>query len=299
MRHRPDSSGASGTSGASVGIGAAFLLALALLLFACIPCAQAQAPRPVPALSARVIDQTGSLNTAQVAALEQTLEAFERQKGSQIAVLIVATSAPETIEQYALRVVEVWKLGRKKVDDGALLLIAKDDRAMRIEVGYGLEGVLNDATSKRIISDILTPKFRQGDFHGGISLAVESMIKVVQGEPLPAPKRRDVDGEWGFSLFPAMIFFALIVGGILRGLFGRLPAATLTGFILAIGMWLLAGVIFTSLVAGVIGFLFTLGGGGLGRFGSWHGGPFGGSGGHSGFGGGGGNFGGGGASGKW
>src|SRR5512140_1270728 len=142
---------------------------------------------PVPALTGHVTDQTATLNAEQKAALEQTLQAFEARKGSQLAVLIVATTAPETIEQYALRVAEQWKLGRKKIDDGAVLVVAMTDRALRIEVGYGLEGALNDATSKRIISDIIAPRFREGDFYGGISAGVGQIIRVIDGEPLPAP----------------------------------------------------------------------------------------------------------------
>ncbi|MBN9000869.1 MAG: TPM domain-containing protein, partial [Rhizobiales bacterium] len=123
----------------------------------------------VPPLTGRVVDQTGTLTSEQVAALDGTLQAFEQRKGSQIAVLIVPTTEPETIEQFSIRVAEAWKIGRKKIDDGAILVVAKDDRRLRIEVGYGLEGALTDVTSKRIIDEIITPKFRQRDFAGGIS----------------------------------------------------------------------------------------------------------------------------------
>src|SRR5277367_3342472 len=147
----------------------------------------AMADVAVPTLSGRVVDQTGTLSSGDIASLTQTLKDFEARKGSQIAVLIVPTTAPETIEQYSIRVAEAWKVGRKKVDDGAILLVAKNDRKLRIEVGYGLEGALNDVTSKRIIDEIITPKFRNGDFAGGISAGVERIIGVVDGEPLPAP----------------------------------------------------------------------------------------------------------------
>src|ERR1035437_3126218 len=140
----------------------------------------------VPPLTGRVTDQTATLTAEQKAALEQTLQSVEARKGSQLVVLIVSTTAPETIEQYSLRVAELWKLGRKKVDDGAILVVAKADHALRIEVGYGLEGALNDATSKRIISEIITPRFKQGDFNGGIVAGVDQMIRVIDGEPLPA-----------------------------------------------------------------------------------------------------------------
>jgi uncharacterized protein len=148
----------------------------------------------VPPLTGRITDQTATLSAEQKSALEQTLQAFEARKGSQLAVLIVPTTLPETIEQYALRVAEQWKLGRKKVDDGAILVIAKTDRALRIEVGYGLEGALNDAISKRIISEIITPRFKQDDFYGGISAGVEQIIRVVDGEPLPQPKATPASG---------------------------------------------------------------------------------------------------------
>src|SRR3984957_20118381 len=135
----------------------------------------------VPPLTGRVVDQTGTLSSSDVAALTQTLRDFEARKGSQIAVLIVPTTEPETIEQYSIRVAEALKIGRKKIDDGALLVIAKNDRKLRIEVGYGLEGALNDVTASRIISEIITPKFRNGDFSGGISDGVEKIIRVVDG----------------------------------------------------------------------------------------------------------------------
>ncbi len=140
----------------------------AAALFAFVLCWSflAGAQVAVPPLAGRVTDQTATLTTEQMAGLEQTLRAFEAKKGSQLALLIVPSTQPETIEQYALRVAEQWKLGRKKVDDGAILVVAKIDRALRIEVGYGLEGALNDATSKRIISEIITPRFKQGDFYG-------------------------------------------------------------------------------------------------------------------------------------
>src|SRR5207344_3150798 len=135
------------------------------------------------------VDQTGTLSVGDIASLDRTLRDFEARKGSQIAVLIVPTTQPEAIEQYSIRVAEQWKLGRKGVDDGALLLVAKDDRALRIEVGYGLEGALPDAIAKRIVEDIIVPRFKSGDFYGGIDAGVEGMIKVVDGEPLPPPQQ--------------------------------------------------------------------------------------------------------------
>jgi uncharacterized protein len=264
----------------------------------------AKADVPVPPLSARVIDQTGTLTSEQRASLEQTLQTFENKKGSQIAVLIVPTTAPESIEQYSIRVVEQWKLGRKKVDDGALLLIAKDDRTLRIEVGYGLEGVLSDITSKRIISDVMVPYLKKGDFYGGISAGVDRMIRVIDGEPLPAPKpQAHIDGDQFSSTLPVVLIFAVVVGGVLRSLLGRVLGASVTSGLVAVGVWLLLSTLSFALIAGLVTFFFTLVGGGRG-FGGGIGG-FGGFGGGSGgfgsggFSGGGGGFGGGGASGRF
>src|SRR5476649_388305 len=148
--------------------GAKRVASASLLAFALWVPFSAGAQIAVPPLTGHVTDQTATLTAEQANSLEQTLQSFEAKKGSQLAVLIVSSTAPETIEQYALRVAEQWKLGRKKIDDGAILVVAKNDRALRIEVGYGLEGPLNDATSKRIISEIITPYFKQGDFYGGI-----------------------------------------------------------------------------------------------------------------------------------
>lgn len=253
----------------------------------------------VPPLVGRVTDQTATLTQEQKATLEQTLQAFEAKKGSQIAVLIIPSTAPETIEQYALRVAEQWKLGRNKVDDGAVLVVAKTDHALRIEVGYGLEGALNDATSKRIISEIITPRFKQGDFYGGITAGVEQIIRVIDGEPLPEPNRKLSGSDLNVQQYiPVIFILALVIGGVLRALVGRLPSAILTGGVVAIVGWLFAGALSFALGAGVIALLFTLLGGSMGGgMGGGMGGRRGGLGG--GFGGGGGGFGGGGASGRW
>ena len=147
----------------------------------------AQSLQAIPALEARVTDLTGTLTAAQQAQLEARLAEFESRKGAQLAVLIVPTTQPEEIEQYSIRVVTAWKIGREKPDDGALLLVAKNDRRLRIEAGRGLEGALTDLVSKRIVADTISPLFRQGDFAGGVAAGVEQMIRVVDGEPLPAP----------------------------------------------------------------------------------------------------------------
>ena len=255
----------------------------------------------VPPLTGRVTDQTATLTTEQKASLEQTLQAFEARKGNQLAVLIVPTSAPETIEQYALRVAEQWKLGRKKVDDGAILVVAKTDRTLRIEVGYGLEGALNDATSKRIISEIITPRFKQGDFNGGITAGVDQIIRVIDGEPLPPPNGKPAAGSADIQQYVPVIFIlALVIGSVLRAALGRFPGALVTGGGVAVVAWLFAGALPIALGAGVLALVFTLLGGGMGGMvGRGIGGHGSGRGGFGGFSGGGGGFGGGGASGRW
>src|ERR1700749_4770505 len=185
----------------------------------------------VPPLTGRVVDQTGTLSSDDIASLTKKLGNFEIIKGSQIAVLIVPTTAPEDIEQYSIRVAEAWKIGRKKVDDGAILLVAKDDRKLRIEVGYGLEGALTDVTAKRIIDEIITPKFRSGDFAGGISDGVIRILRVIDGEPLPAPQERQsirrFDNIDPFN--PVIIFGIFLAGAIFRTILGRLLGAVATG----------------------------------------------------------------------
>ena len=267
--------------------------------------------RPVPPLQSRLTDLTGTLSADQQTGLEQSLRAFEARKGTQIAALIVPTTRPEEIEQYALRVVEQWELGRKQVDDGALLLIAKDDRTLRIEVGYGIEGPLNDATAKRIVSDVIAPRLKEGDYFGGVSTGIEQMIRVVDGEALPTPKPGAlgsglVSGSQNIGqLLPLLFVVALVVGGVLRAVLGRIPGALATGGVLALAGWLLGGAAIAVVIGGGIAFLITLLGVGMGRHGAMLGGYYGGmGGGHRGGGGfggggGGGGFGGGGASGRF
>jgi uncharacterized protein len=264
----------------------------------------------VPPLSGRVVDQTGTLSASDISSLTQTLKDLETRKGSQVAVLIVPTTAPETIEQYSIRVAEAWKIGRKKIDDGALLVVAKDDRHLRIEVGYGLEGALTDVTSKRIIDEIIVPKFRSGDFAGGISAGVERIIAVINGEKLPAPEpphwQSPALGNYIDPLNPFVIIGVLAVAGILRGVLGRLIGSVATGGLVGFLAWLFVGSIAASAIVGIIAFIFafvgdmaslTGGGGGYrGGSGGWSGGSSSDSGGFSG---GGGSFGGGGASGSW
>jgi uncharacterized protein len=275
----------------------------------------------VPQLTGRVVDQTGTLSGDETASLNQTLRNFEARKGSQVAVLIVPSTAPETIEQYSLRVAEAWKIGRKKIDDGAILVVAKDDRKLRIEVGYGLEGALTDVTSRRIIDEIITPKFRSGDFAGGISAGVDRIIRVVDGESLPAPappRQQSSDFLSHVDLLNPLTLFAVFVGGaILRATLGRLIGSVATGGIVGALAWLIAGSLAASIIAAMIAFVVTMfaetpasssgRGGGRGWSGgygggSYSGGSWGGGGSSSGSsdsGGGGGSFGGGGASGSW
>lgn len=270
----------------------------------------------VPPLKARVTDLTDTLNPQQRDALEQKLAALESAKGSQVAVLIVPTTQPEAIEQYSIRVVEQWKLGRKGVDDGALLLVAKDDRRMRIEVGRGLEGAVPDAVAKRITADIIAPYFRKGDFAGGITAGVERLIKVIEGEPLPEPAAKSRSGGGGFEdiEFLLIIGFVMVfvVGGFVRAWLGRFGGSALVGGATGVLAWAIAGAAIAAIVVAIIAFVLSLFGGvasrrGYGSSGSswgsggWSSGGGGWSGGGSGggFGGGGGDFGGGGASSDW
>jgi uncharacterized protein len=266
----------------------------------------------VPALSGRVVDQTGTLSSGDIDALTQKLAAFELRKGSQIAVLIVPTTAPETIEQYSIRVAEAWKIGRQKVDDGAILLVAKDDHKLRIEVGYGLEGALTDVTSQRIIDEIITPKFRSGDFAGGISDGVDRIIGVVDGEPLPAPQPQwqSFRGQDRYDILfnPLILFGVFAAGGVLRTLLGRLFGSVAIGGVFGLVAWLAVGSLMISVIAALGAFAFTMfaesatsngrtgWSGGVPSGGGWSGGSSSSSGGFSG---GGGSFGGGGASGSW
>jgi uncharacterized protein len=288
-----------------------------------------------------VSDVTGTLTAAEKAQLVAKLASLEQAKGSQIAILIVPSTQPETIEQFSIRVVEKWKLGRStppagtvgankaggKVNDGVLLLVAKNDRKVRIEVGYGLEGVITDAFAKRIISEQITPRFKLGDFAGGLSLGVDQLTRLIDGEALPAPWNQGAPaGNSGgsgseddlFSLLPFLLFAALFAVVLLPRMFGRSLGAMIGGA----GVGFLGNALSGSLLlGGVVGVLVLLlvlifggssstqrlsrqmrrsssfpviwGGGGGGGFGG------GGSGSDSGFGGGGGDFGGGGASGDW
>jgi len=272
-----------------------------VVLLALLLTGVAQAEVAVPQLTRRVIDLTATLDAQQTQTLESRLAAFETKKGAQLAVLIIPTTQPETIEQFGMRVAEAWKLGRKGVDDGALLLVAKDDHALRVEVGYGLEGVLNDATAKRIVDEVIVPYFKRGEFYPGIESGTTAMMQVIDGEPLPPPKRAAASGKYDVESLLFIAFgLVVVVGGMLRALLGRFPAAMLMGGGLGLLAWLTVAPMLVALLVGLMAFVFVLLGGAGRGFGGHGGGGFGGGyGGGGGFSGGGGGFGGGGASGRW
>ena len=252
----------------------------------------------IPALKTHVTDLTQTLTPAQQSQLEAKLSVFEQQSGSQIAVLMVASTQPEDIAQYGIRVADAWKLGREKPDDGLLILVAKNDHKMRIEVGYGLEGAIPDLTAKRVITEVMAPSFKQNDFYGGINNATDKLIALISGEQLPAPNKQVAGNDSFDNMLPLLLFGGLVLGGILRAIFGHFFGGVLNGGAIAVLAWMLGGGVLAAILFGAIAFVFTLiGPVGLSQMG---GGGFGGgrSGGGT-FSGGGGGFGGGGASGNW
>jgi uncharacterized protein len=303
--------------------GFACMVALVMLFGACAAGGQGKAAwetdrsglAPIPKLAARVTDETNTLSAPERQALEAKLAGWEQNSGNQLVVLIVASTKPEPIESYSIRVADAWKIGRKGQDNGAIFVVAKDDHKMRIEVGYGLEGVLTDVTSHRIIDETVAPLFRQNRFAEGINAGVDRIIAVVgSGAPLPAMSPPPHGGQ-SFDFGTLLIFLfvgAPIVGGILSRIFGRMLGSTIGGGAVGAAAWLIAGSIAIGVGAGVIALLIMLlfsAGGGIGRrggmwipTGGWGGGGLGGGGfggGGGGFSGGGGGFGGGGASGGW
>ncbi|MGZ8194618.1 MAG: TPM domain-containing protein [Methylosarcina sp.] len=249
----------------------------------------------VPDLSRRVTDLTATLSPTQMASLEQKLAAFETEKGSQIAVLLVATTLSEDIAQFGIRVADAWKIGRKNVDDGVILIVAKNDRKLRLEVGYGLEGVIPDAVAKRIIEETITPYFKQGDFAGGIDAGVNQLMQLIRGEPLPEPEPRP-DYERNENSFMFILVAGLFAGFILSALMGRFSGGLLAGLGSAAAAATVLGTGF-ALVLGLMVFILILGGF-THRGGGWSSGGYRSSGRRP-WGGGGGGFGGGGASGSW
>lgn len=280
------------------------LLAIFFIAYGALP-ASAQAVLPVPALSARVIDQTQTLSASELQALESRLQGLEEKSGSQVVVLMVPTTAPEDIAAYAHRVASDWKIGRRDIGDGLLMVIAKNDRRMRIEVARALEGAIPDLAAARIIDDTMAPRFRAGDYAGGIGTALDQVGARIAGEALPAPQTRKAgqasqDMDWS-GLIAFLFFGVVFIGPIVRRLFGpRLGAVAVGGGAGALAYWLTASALLAG-GAGVVALLLTLlsnskggpfiGGGGRGGGGGGFGGGF--------SSGGGGSFGGGGASGRW
>jgi uncharacterized protein len=275
---------------------------LAIFCFALLPAFGWSANEvALPALPERVTDLTGTLSAEDRAGLTASLTALEKDKGAQIAIVLLPTTQPESIEQFGIRLAEAWKIGRKGVDDGVIVIVAKDDRRMRIEVGYGLEGAIPDAIAKRIVAEQMAPRFREGDFAGGLRSTVAMLEKVIRGEPLPAPVVQTATSgpDSGDALtFLLIVFF---MAGVIRSMFGLLGSLAVSG----VAGWL-AWTLFTSLGlaggAALLAFALSfirLGRGGWQSGGGFPGGFGGGSSGGGGFSGGGGGFGGGGASGNW
>lgn len=285
------------------------LLAGWFTLAALLAIAPARGEVPVPPLKARVTDLTGTLSAAQKSDLESRIAAYEARRGSQMAVLVLPTTKPEEIDQFSIRVAEAWKIGRKGLDDGLILVVAKDDRRLRIEVGYGLEGAIPDSLANRVIEERITPRFRAGDFYGGLRDGVDQLIRLAEGEKLPPPKAapgagRASRGSAFDYLIPGIVFI-VIAGGVLKAMLGRLPGSLATGAGLGLIAWALLGLA-AAILAAVIGFLLAFVNTGTGRGGrwssggaSWGGGSWGGGSSSNWGGGGGGGFGGGGSSGRW
>jgi uncharacterized protein len=269
---------------------------------------------PIPALSAHVTDLTQTLSVPEKEALEAKLVDWEARTTNQLAVLIVPTTRPEPIESYAIRVAEKWQIGRKGKDNGALFLVAKDDRKMRIEVGYGLEGTLTDVTSRRIIAETVAPLFREGKFAAGIGAGVDRIISVVaEGKPLP-PRQANSDTArhlghgFDFGTMLLILFIVVpLVGSVLRAIFGRLLGSTVGAGIVGAAAWFVAGSLAIAAIAAIVGFIVMIFAGAAPMMAGRRGGVFlpgsggfrGGFGGGGGWSGGGGSFGGGGASGGW
>lgn len=274
----------------------AWLFAMLLALAAPF---SAHAEVAVPALTQRVTDLTGTLTPDTVGRLENTLAQFEAAKGSQIAVLMLPSTEPEDIAAYGIRVAEAWKVGRKGVDDGAILIVAKDDRRVRIEVGYGLEGVLSDVVAKRIIEEDIVPRFKQGDFSGGVEAGVSRMMRLIEGEPLPPPRASSAGDIGGMDKLMLFLIVGVIGGKILGLIIGKGAGSSVAALGAGSLAWIVSGVFFSGLIVAFIVLIMVLASG-RGGGGGWSsgGGSWGGGGG-GGWSGGGGGFGGGGSSGSW
>lgn len=281
------------------------VLLLCSLLMSCMQVHAAKGLVDIPPLSTAVTDLTQTLSAEELTALNEKLTQFAQQSGSQVAVLILPTTQPEDIAQFGIRLADAWKIGREKQDDGVIVIVAKQDRKMRIEVGYGLEGAIPDAVAKRIIAEQLSPAFKQGQFYQGLHEATDTLIKLIQGEQLPAPaKHQPAAGQQGLMHWlPILMFAAIFLGAILRGMLGSFFGSALTGGALAVLAGFLGATLLVMGLVGLAAFIFTLamGSGGQGGLpiGGFPGGFGGGGGGRDIFSGGGGGFGGGGASGDW
>lgn len=285
--------------------------ALLVWLFAAVACAQGVLP--VPALTGHVVDSSATLDSAQWLALENKLTAFEASSGSQVVVLLVPSTQPEDIASFANRVGNAWKVGRRGVGDGLLLVVAKNDRKLRIEVAKSLEGAIPDLAAKQIIDTAITPRFKQGDYAGGVDAGVDRIMGLIKGEELPAPAQV---GSSGFSLdgfqwedLAVFLFFGvMLVGAFARQMFGNKLGALVTGGLVGVLANLVTANLIIAVLAGFAALILTLvsktwgrtGSGGFGGSGSGGGGWSSGSSSGGGFSsGGGGDFGGGGASGDW
>ncbi|PSD11571.1 dehydrogenase, partial [Stenotrophomonas maltophilia] len=243
---------------------------LALLLW--LPLAShAQQLAPVPALDSPVVDTTGTLDATQKQALVQQAIELQQRKGSQLQVLVVPTTQPEDIAQYTTRVFDQWQIGRKGVDDGVLLVVAKDDRRVRIEPGYGLEGAIPDAIANRVIQEYLVPRFRSGDYAGGITDATAVLVKLIDGETLPAPVsgHRGREPSGGGDTWFLALFIGVFAGSILRGVFSRVPRplrGLLGGAGAALAAFLFTSTLLASGLAGVVGLIVAMLSGHPGRF---------------------------------
>ena len=283
------------------------LLLLAFLLGLAGPgTAMAQQLAPIPPLDSPVVDTTGTLDAAQRQALVEQALALQQRKGSQLQILIVHSTRPEDIAQYTTRVFEQWGIGRKGVDDGVLLVVARDDRRVRIEPGYGLEGAIPDAIANRVIQEYLVPRFRNDDYAGGIAEATAVLVRLIDGEPLPAPVASNREPDGGNATFGIALFIGGFAAVLVRLLFAR-RSRPMRGALAALlggaAGWLLLSLAGGGVAAAVALFM-SLGGmspGGFARGGGFGSGGFGGGGfgGGGGWSGGGGRSGGGGASGSW
>src|ERR1700704_5698953 len=223
--------------------------------------ASARAEVAVPPLKARVTDLTGTLTGSQIQTLDARLRDFERSKGSQIAVLMLPSTEPETIEEYSIRLADAWKIGRSKIDDGVILVVAKNDRKLRLEVGRGLEGAIPDGIANRVITEVITPRFKANDFYGGIAAGTGALMKLIEGEGLPAPRsgvtvngiHHAIDFQTIFWLFVALV----ATHALFQRLFGRVAGAGISGAIVGAIVWAVAGVLGFAILGGLIGFVLA------------------------------------------